>query len=230
VQPSVRVAQVTLRISCADGLERERAVAAAHAAARRGDLILLPTEHVYAVAADAFSPRGVAALREAKGTGGDVPLPVMVGRRATVTGIAARVSDQANRLMDAFWPGPLTILLNPQPTLAWDLPEGAPVAVRMPLHPLTLAVLASTGPLAATTANLPGLESPSDVDDALEQLGGAVTVALDSGVLGGADSLPSSVVDCTRPMPVMVRIGALSAEAIARICPDVQAGDRPIGA
>ncbi len=221
---------MTLRISCADGLERDRVVAAAHAAARRGDLILLPTEHVYAIAADAFSPRGIAALRDAKGTGEDVPLPVMVGRRATVAGIATRVSDHANRLMDAFWPGPLTVLLNPQPTLAWELPEGAPVAVRMPLHPVALAVLASTGPLAVTTANLPGLDAPTDVDDALEQLGSAVTVALDAGDLAVGESLPSSVIDCTGPVPVIVRIGALSVEAITRICPDVQSGDEPHGA
>lgn len=215
---------MTLRISCADGLERERAVAAANAAVKRGDLVVIPTESVYAVAADAFSARGVAALREAKGTDGGVPLPVMVGRRATVSGITARVSDQAQRLIDAFWPGPLTVLLSPQPTLAWDLPRDAPVAVRMPLHPLTLALLERTGPLVVTTANLPGLAAPADVDDALEQLGEAVAVALDAGSLLDESALPSSVVDATGENPVVVRVGALSIEDLRRICPDVRTG------
>ncbi len=215
---------MTLRIACADGLERERAVAATHAAVKRGDLALLPMENVYAVVADAFSARGVAALREAKGTDSGVPLPVMVGRRATVSGIAVRVSDQAQRLMDAFWPGPLTILLTPQPTLAWDLPRDAPIAIRMPLHPVALAVLERTGPLAVTTANLPGLAAPSDVDDALGQLGDAVTVALDAGDLKTDDALPSSVVDASGENVVLVRAGALSIEEIRRICPDVQTG------
>lgn len=213
---------MTLRIVCADGRERDRAVAAAHAALRRGDLVLIPTETVYAVAADAFSARGVAALRQAKGTDESFPLPVMVGRRTTVAGIATGVSESAERLMDAFWPGPLTLLLTPQPSLAWDLPRNAPVAVRMPLHPLALAVLASTGPLVVTGANLPGLTAPTDVDDALMQLGDAATVALDVGSVHDDDALPSSVIDATGEAPVVVRIGALSIDELRAICPDVR--------
>jgi L-threonylcarbamoyladenylate synthase len=212
---------VTLRIHCADGVERDRAVAAAHAAVRRGDVVLLPMENVYAVAADAFSSRGVAALRRVKDMDEWSPLPVMVGRRTTVNGIAARVSDNATGLMDAFWPGPLTLLLNPQPSLAWDLPREIPVAVRMPLHPVALAVLASTGPLVVTAANLPGMPAPTDVDDALAQLGESVTVALDAGDLEDPDALPSSVVDATAEIPVLARIGALSLTDLQRICPDV---------
>lgn len=215
---------MTLRIACADGLDRDRAVAAAHAAVRRGDLVVIPTESVYAVAADAFSSRGVAALRDAKGTDAGVPLPVMVGRRATVAGIALRVSDDAQRLIEAFWPGPLTILLVPQPTLAWDLPRESPIAVRMPLHPLTLAVLDRTGPLAVTTANLPGLAAPPDVNDALAQLGDAVAVALDVGTLLDVAALPSTVIDATGETTVVVRLGALSIDEVRRICPDVRTG------
>ena len=177
-----------------------------------------------AVAADAFSSRGVAALRDAKGTDAGVPLPVMVGRRATVAGIASRVSDDAQRLIEAFWPGPLTILLVPQPTLAWDLPRESPIAVRMPLHPLTLAVLDRTGPLAVTTANLPGLAAPADVNDALAQLGDAVAVALDVGTLLDAAALPSTVIDATGDTTVVVRLGALSIDEVRRICPDVRTG------
>lgn len=216
---------MSLRIDCADGRERERAVAAGHAAARRGDLVLVPTEAVYAVATDAFSRRGIAALRDAKGTDAGVPLPVMVGRRATVAGIATGVSQDAQRLMDVFWPGPLTLLMTPQPSLAWDVAVDSPVAVRMPLHPVALALLVRTGPLAMTSANLPGMPAPSDVDDALEQLGDAVTVALDSGplLIHGAGA-PSTVVDVTGTVPVVVRIGAVSADDLRRVCPDVRTG------
>lgn len=212
---------MTLRIPCADGTNRERAVAAGLAAVRRGDLVLLPTESVYAIATDAFSSRGVALLREAKGHDARVPLPVLVGGRSTVSGIVARVSADAKSLMDAFWPGLLTLLLPPQPTLAWDLPADAPLAVRMPLHPVALAVLAASGPLVLTTANLPGLPAPSDVDDALAQLGDAIAIALDAGVLADESALPSTVVDLTRDVPAVVRIGAVSVEALRRVCPAV---------
>ena len=213
---------MTQRIDCADGAHRDRAVVAALAAVRRGDLVLIPTESVYAVATDAFSRRGVAALREAKGYDAQVPLPVMVGARSTMAGIAARISDDAKGLMDAFWPGPLTLLMTPQSTLAWDLPADAPLAVRMPLHPMALALLDRSGPLVVTTANQPGLAAPVDVDDALDQLGDEISLALDAGDLSDGTTLPSTVVDVTGSEPVVVRIGELSIERLRRICPLVR--------
>lgn len=181
--------------------------------------MLVPTESVYGVATDAFSRRGVAALREAKGYDDQVPLPVMVGARSTTAGIAARISDDARALMDAFWPGPLTLLMTPQTTLAWDLPGEAPLAVRMPLHPVTLALLDRSGPLVVTTANQPGLPAPVDVEDALDQMGDDLSLALDAGDLSDGSTLPSTVVDVTGPAPVVVRIGELSIDRLRRICP-----------
>lgn len=93
--------------------------------------------------------------------------------------------------MEAFWPGPLTLLLAPQPTLAWDLPGSAPLAVRMPLHPLALALLSASGPMVVTTANLSGMPAPTGIDDALEQLGDGVSLALDAGDLAGDPALPA---------------------------------------
>ena len=212
---------MTLRILCADGTNWERAVAAGLAATRRGDLVLIPTETVYAIATDAFSRRGVSALREAKGYDDQVPLPVLVGARSTVPGVAARVGDDARALMDAFWPGLLTLLLPPQPTLAWDLPNGAPLAVRMPLHPVALALLAASGPLVVTTANLRGLPAPADVDDALAQLGDSVALALDAGDLTDESGLPSTVVDLTGDAPRVVRMGSVSLDALRGACPAV---------
>ncbi len=214
---------MTIRIACADGAERERAVNAALAAVRRGDLVLLPTETAYAVATDVFSERGVAALHDARGTDPDSPVPVMVGRRPTVAGIATRVSADAERLMEAFWPGPLTLLLTPQPTLAWGLPPDAPVAVRVPMHPLTLAVLARSGPLAVTAANQPGLPAPTEVDEALALLGDHVAVVLDAGPVPEPAGLPSTVVDATSDVLRIVREGALPLAELQRACPDVQA-------
>ncbi len=211
---------MTQRILCRDGAHREQAVASSLAALRRGDLVVLPTESVYAIAADAFSRRGVATLREAKGYDDDAPLPLMVASRSTVPGIAARISAEAEALMAAFWPGPLTLLLTPQPSLAWDLPD-APIAVRMPLHPLALAVLAATGPLAVTSANLPGMPAPIDVDDALTQAGDVATLALDAGILGEVPGLPSAIVDATVSPPRLVRPGAIDSDALQACCPSV---------
>ena len=218
---------MTQRIACADGARRDKAVAAALAAVRRGDLVLIPTESVYALATDAFSRRGVAALRDAKGYDEHVPLPVMVGSRATLGGVATRVSDDARALVEAFWPGPLTVLLPPQPTLAWDLPTDAPLAVRMPLHPLALALLAQSGPLVVTSANLPGQPAPADVDDALLQVGDFATLALDAGPLADESGLPSTIVDLTAPTPRLVRSGAVSLEQVRAVCPHALGEDDP---
>lgn len=211
---------MTQRIPCADGAHRDRAVTAALAAVRRGDLVIIPTESVYAVATDAFSRRGVETVRDVKGYDSQVPLPVMVGSRSTVAGIAARVPDDARLLMEAFWPGPLTLLLTPQSTLAWDLPPDAPLAVRMPLHPVALALLRQSGPLVVTTANLPGMPAPADVDDAIGQVGASASLALDAGRLDDS-SLPSTIVDVSAGAPRVARLGAIGLEALTRACPHV---------
>jgi len=210
---------VTLRIECADGRDRERAITAAKAAVKRGDLVIIPTETVYAIATDAFSDRGIRAMRVAKSYDETVPLPVMVGSRSTVPGIATGLTDAARALMDAFWPGPLTVLLMPQPTLAWALPTDGPISIRMPLHPVALALLEASGPLVVTTANTPGLPAPTLVDDAVSQIGRLASLALDVGDLADDESLPSTIVDFTGDMPRVVRVGALPVSELERICP-----------
>jgi L-threonylcarbamoyladenylate synthase len=216
---------MTQRIDCRDGLHRDRAVAAAAAAIRRGDLVIIPTESVYAIASDAFSDRGIATLRAAKGLDTGASFAVMVPSSTTVTGLASRISDSARDLMAAFWPGLLTLQLPPQPTLAWPLPTQSPVAVRMPLHPLTLALLAATGPLAVTTANRPGMPAPVTTQEAIAQLGEWASLALDAGDPIAPDALASTMVDVTGESWHIVRPGEVSSDAIAAVLGVPTGGD-----
>ncbi len=149
-----------MRIDTNTAEERERGLAAAAAALRRGQLVGLPLDTAYGIAADAFNPRGTQALRDAKGRA-DLSIPVMVPKIATVAGIA-EVDSDARRLMLDFWPGPLTLVLPAQPTLAWSLtdPSGR-IAVRMPLHPVALDLLERTGPLGVVAAALPPRHGPA---------------------------------------------------------------------
>jgi L-threonylcarbamoyladenylate synthase len=202
------------------GAEREKAVTAAASAARRGDLVLLPTESVYALATDPFSSRGVAAIRSVKGLSEHAPLPLMVPSATTVHGIASGVTPAVQALMEAFWPGPLTLLLPGQPSLAWDLPAHLPVTVRMPIHPVTLAVLERTGPLIVTAANAPGRPGPTSIEEAIEQLGECASIAIDVGLLATADG-PSTVVDVTGVIPRVLRPGALSVALLREVAPEI---------
>lgn len=208
-----------LRIDCGDPQRRASGITAAAAACRRGDVVLVPTESTYALATDAFAARGRNAIRDAKAQSASVPLPVMVPSATTVQGLAAQVPSAASALMTAFWPGALTLLFPSQSTLAWDVPAGTPIAIRMPLHPLLLALLQSTGPLVVTAANGPGLDPPGSVDDAIEQLGEAWAIALDAGQLDPCDA--STVVDVTGEHMVVRRYGSISVEALREVCPDL---------
>lgn len=208
------------RIDCTQADRRSVAISAALAACRRGDVVLVPTESSYALATDAFSARGRSAIRAAKQQSAQVPLPVMVPSATTVQGLAARVPAAASALMSAFWPGALTLLLPAQSTLAWDVPAGTPIAIRMPLHPLLLALLEQSGPLVVTAANGPGMDPPDTVDEAEAQLGESWTLALDAGQLAPAD--PSTVVDLAGDHPVIRRLGTVPVADLRAICPDLE--------
>lgn len=209
-------------LDCNDRSLRASHVARAATAVRRGEVVIVPTESSYAIAADAFNPAGTTALRSLKGIGSHVPLAVMVPSAFTVHGLASSVSPAATDLMTAFWPGLLTLLLPAQPTLAWDHPRGAPVAVRMPLHPLLLQLLSEIGPMAVTTANSAGMQAPLTVDEAQAQLGPGVSVALDAGALEEAET--STIVDLTGTAPLMRRPGAVTLDDIRSVCPDAADG------
>jgi tRNA threonylcarbamoyl adenosine modification protein (Sua5/YciO/YrdC/YwlC family) len=211
---------VSLVIDVGDrpGPGRERGISAAAAAIKRGDLVVLPTESVYGLAADPFSPRAMRALREAKGRGDDLPVGVLVGAVRTVDGLASGITADGRALIEAFWPGPLTLVVREQPTLAWDNPDGH-VSLRMPLHPVTLSVLAATGPLAVTSAQRAGSVPPRTCADAEAQLGDGIALYLDAGPT--TDDVPSSIVDLTVEPPLLLREGAYSLDALVGICPDL---------
>src|SRR5581483_2268297 len=183
---------------------------------RKGDLAVLPTDTVYGVAADAFSPVAVAMLLGAKGRGRQSPPPVLVGTVRAALALVEDVSSSAKDLIDEFWPGGLTLVLRANRSLAWDLGDTkGTVAIRMPLHPITLEVLKETGPLAVSSANLTGMPPAITADQAQEQLGESIAVYLDGGPCPG-DS-PSTIVDLTGPVPRLLRSGVISPDRLRRV-------------
>ncbi len=201
--------------------DNQDGVEAAVTALRRGDLVVLPTDTVYGLAADAFNPAAVARLLEAKGRGREMPTPVLVPALRTLDGLVDDVPPAARDLVEAFWPGGLTLVLRHAATLAWDLGDTkGTVALRMPLDPTALAVLEQTGPLAVSSANRTGLAPATDAAEAARQLGTAVAVYLDGGEAG--DPVPSTIVDLTGEVPKVLRAGAVPLEALRDLLPDLQ--------
>jgi L-threonylcarbamoyladenylate synthase len=208
---------------CADPSGRSQGLAAAADAVARGELVVLPTDTVYGIGADAFSPSAVAALLRAKGRGRDMPVPVLVGSPRTLHGIADRISPQASELVAAFWPGALTVICHQQPSLTWDLGDArGTVAVRMPLHPVALELLGVTGPMAVSSANITGRLPAATAAEALDQLGESVAVYLDGGTC--ADPVPSTIVDVTGERPRVVRVGALDIDELRGVVADIEVG------
>ena len=169
------------RLATSTEEEREAAVTAAAGAVRRGDLVVIPTDTVYGIAADAFSHEAVRRLLQAKGRGREMPPPVLVSAATTLDALAETVPPWARTLVEEFWPGPLTLVCRQQGSLMWDLGETrGTVAVRMPDDEVALAVLERTGPLAVSSANLTGRSAATDADQAEEMLGDAVAVIVDA--------------------------------------------------
>lgn len=209
------------RYDCTDATDRKTGLREAASAVRRGELVVLPTDTVYGIGADAFSPDAVGDLLEAKGRGRNMPSPVLVGSPNTLHGLVTDFSESAWELVDAFWPGALTLVAKHQPSLTWDLGDArGTVAVRMPLHPVALELLKEVGPMAVSSANLTGHPAPQDCDAAQEMLGDSVAVYLDGGPT--PDSVPSSIVDVTHKTPVLLRSGAVSAEELRKVVPDLE--------
>ena len=209
---------MSARFDCADPAQLLQGLAEAEAALRRGELVVMPTDTVYGIAAEAFDPVAVELLLKAKGRGRDMPPPVLVGTVRAAMALVMDLADVGKDLIDEFWPGGLTIVCRSSPTLVWDLGETkGTVAVRMPLHPVALDLLKRTGPLAVSSANASGRPAATTADEAMDQLGDAVAVYLDGGPC--ADDVPSTIVDLTGSVPRLLRQGVITVERLREVIP-----------
>ena len=201
---------------CTDPGERETGIAAAISALKGGRLVVMPTDTVYGIGADAFDGSAVAALLAAKGRGRDMPVPVLVGSWHTIQGLVYTVPNSAKELIRAFWPGALSLVVRQAPSLAWDLGDAhGTVMLRMPLHPVAIELLRAVGPMAVSSANISGRPAAVTADQARDQLGDLVDVYLDGGP--AEQQSASTIVDLTGAHPRGLRQGPVTVEAIASV-------------
>ena len=193
---------------CADPIDRRAGLEAAAHAAASGNLVVLPTDTVYGIGADAFNAAAVRALLAAKGRGPDMPVPVLVGSWTTIDGLVMAVPPVARTLVEAFWPGGLSLVVEHAPSLQWDLGDAkGTVMLRMPLHPVAIDLLRLVGPMAVSSANRSGNPPATTAADAQAQLGDQVSVYLDGGP--SPIGVASTVVDITGDIPRVLRVGAV---------------------
>ena len=196
-------------------LDAPDAVSRAVEVLRNGGLVVAPTDTVYTVFTDAFQTTATRRLFAAKGRGTDLPLSLLIRNPRQVIGLASEVPEPAERLMAAYWPGPVSLVLPSQPDMPWVLGDtGGAIGLRMPADDLVLEIAADIGPLACSAANRRGSSVPVTAQEAVEQLSGAVDLAFDGGERG---RFYSTVVDCTSGAAVVVREGAIPAEEIAEV-------------
>ncbi|UMP06365.1 L-threonylcarbamoyladenylate synthase [Amycolatopsis sp. EV170708-02-1] len=201
---------------CSKRETRADGLAAAASAVRSSRLVVLPTDTVYGIGADAFDGGAVQSLLRAKHRGPDMPVGVLVGSWSTVDGLVLGTPPQARALIEAFWPGDLSIILPHAPSLQWDLGQSrGTVMLRMPLHPVALELLRDVGPMAVSSANVSGRPPATTAQEAVDQLGDSVAVYLDGGSSG--EPVPSTMVDLTGDDPVVLREGAVSRAAVAEV-------------
>jgi L-threonylcarbamoyladenylate synthase len=207
---------------CSDETQRKEGLTAAAAAVLSGELVVLPTDTVYGIGTDAFSPAAVAHLLITKGRGRDMPPPVLVGTVRAASALVEDLGSYGQQLIDEFWPGGLTIVCRAARTLSWDLGDTkGTVAIRMPEDPVTLELLRETGPMAVSSANVTGSPAATTAQEAKDQLGDTVAVYLDGGPSAGGQA--STIVDLTGEAPRLLRAGAISIGRLREIA-GVRAG------
>jgi L-threonylcarbamoyladenylate synthase len=207
---------MSARFDCSDAAQRGLGLDEAAAALRRGELVVLPTDTVYGVAADAFDPAAVTCLLAAKGRGRQAPPPVLVGTVRAASALVEDFGSVGEDLIDQFWPGGLTLVCRASRSLVWDLGDTkGTVAIRMPLHPVALDLLRRTGPLAVSSANRSGEPSATTAEEAEAQLGDAVAVYLDDGACPA--NVPSTIVDLTGMVPRLLRAGVVPIERLREV-------------
>lgn len=218
------------RINVENAETRENQITAAVSAIQQQKTIVIPTDTVYGIAADAFSPEAVANLLAAKGRSRTMPPPVLIFDQLVMQSLAENVSNDVVALAKEFWPGALTLILYAQPSLQWDLGETkGTVALRVPDDEITRDLLKATGPLAVSSANKTGRPAATTADEAMTQLGEDVEIILDGGIrpVGRGEDVasesvkPSTIIDCTSDRFVVVREGAIALEDLRRVVPSI---------
>jgi tRNA threonylcarbamoyl adenosine modification protein (Sua5/YciO/YrdC/YwlC family) len=206
-----------MRFDCSVTTELLEGMRQAKQTIGRAGLIVLPTDTVYGIGADAFSAFAVNALLEAKGRGRQSPPPVLIPSLDTLRALTSNPPAVAFKLAEKFWPGALTMILHAQPSLSWDLGETkGTVALRIPNDEVTLALLKEVGPLAVSSANLTGQPAANNIDEAQDYFGKKVGVYLDGGA--AKSSKPSTILDLTDDGFVkVVRIGVLTVAQIKKV-------------
>lgn len=215
---------------CRDEVQLLAGMRHARQAIARGELVVVPTDTVYGVAADAFTPSAVQRLLDAKGRGRNQPPPVLVSGQDTLRALVQEVPPAVQDLIDEFWPGGLTVVLPAQASLSWDLGDTmGTVAVRMPDRRVTLALLEETGPLAVSSANLTGKSAAITADGARAMLGDSIKVYLDDGM--SETGVASTIIDATslvrgrsegeEPRVRILREGAVSRKQIFAVIGDL---------
>lgn len=199
---------------CSDSSELLTGMRQAKLAIGRGELIVLPTDTVYGIGADAFNPKAVQDLLDAKGRGRSTPPPVLIGDVSALDALAVDVPDLARVLTEKFWPGPLTLVLHAQPSLTWDLGETkGTVGLRIPDSTEAIALLKETGPMAVSSANLHGKPSATNAQQAFEYFGESVPVYLDAGE--ASVGVASTILDLTNVESKKIRVLRQGALALA---------------
>lgn len=206
--------------------QRTAAITAAAQAIDQRELIVLPTDTVYGIGADAFSPQAVAVLLAAKGRSRHSPPPVLIGDIRVLNALAVEIPTTARDLAQAFWPGALTLIFQAQPSLSWDLGETrGTVALRQPDDQLAQQILQKTGPLAVSSANRHGQPAATDISAAQEALGEAVSVYINDGPRAAQQA--STIVDCTVSPHRVLRAGAISIDQLRQVVPELLDRDDP---
>lgn len=201
---------------CTDADQRTTGIASAISAVKGGRLVVMPTDTVYGIGADAFDRDAVGSLLAAKGRGRNMPVGVFVGSWNTIDGLVYSVPPAARELIRAFWPGALSLVVTQAPSLQWDLGDAnGSVMLRMPLHPVAIELLREVGPMAQSSANVSGQPAAVTAAQAHEQLGDKVEVYLDGGP--AEQQAASTIVDLTGDQPRILRTGPISAADIARV-------------
>ena len=204
----------------------DTAVPRAVEALQNGQLVVVPTDTVYAVVADAFQNGATQRLLGIKRRGREVPLSLLIRNPRQVIGLASDIPETAERLMASYWPGPVALVLPEQPEMPWDLGYTSDaITLRMPAHDLVLAIAAEVGPLACSAANRRGDLVPTTVEEAEVHMDGAVELFIDGGPCAPA---LTTIVDCTRDEVHVLREGLVSTGDVRRVAlGDVGWGQQP---